>query len=177
MSHAPPTVGNLFSPKDPFTHANPAPKPYQNPGSHIVVFNTANKTSGTRGDFQIPIQMSNLLDGKNIHYVKIVNCSGFVVAATPAYSSVYVSIPTLAQPYTFNSMSGLENTLVGILMPYTNNSGAITFMASQNDNQPIYISDSSALIKNGFFNIKLINPLDGTTITPTTDYILTLEFS
>ena len=178
MSHAPPTVGNLFSPKDPYTNANPPPAPYQNPGSHIVVFNTANKTSGTRGDFQIPIQLSNLLDGKNIHYVKIVNCSGFVVAATPAYNSVYVSIPTLAQPYTFNSMSGLENTLVGILMPYIQTAaGATTFMSNQNDNVPIYIGDSSGLLKNGYFNIKLINPLDGSTVVPSVDYILTLEFS
>ena len=172
-----PTPANNFSPKTPYTPANPAPKRYENAGSHIVVLNTVNKTLGTRGDFQIPIQMSSILDAKNLHYVKIVNCSGFSVPATPPYSSVYVSIPTLTQPFTYNSMSGLENTFVGILMPYTNNAGAITFMSNQNDYQPIYIGDASGLLKNGFFNIKLIDPIDGSTVVPSVDYLLTLEFS
>lgn len=170
-----PSVGNTFSPKDPFTHANPAPAPYQNAGSHIVVFNTAKKTSGTTGNFQIPVQMSSILDAKNLHYVKIVNCSGFSVAS-PSYSSVYVSIPSLTQPYTFNSMSGLENTLVGFLPPYMNASGTITFLCNQNDNSPVYIGDASGLLKQGFFNIQLIDPT-GATVVPTVDYILTLEFS
>ena len=170
-----PHPGNNFAPKTPYTPANPRPETYKNAGSHIVVFNTANKTSGTTGNFQIPIQMSSILDAKNLHYVKLVNMSGFSVA-TPTYSSVYVSIPTLTQTYTYNSMSGLENTLVGILMPYTNNGGTITFMASQNDNQPTYIGDSSGLLKNGFFNINLIDPT-GATVVPSKDYIITLEFS
>lgn len=170
-----PSVGNTFSPKDPFTHANPAPAPYKNAGSHIVVFNTAKKTSGTTGNFQIPVQMSSILDAKNLHYVKIVNCSGFSVAS-PSYSSVYVSIPTLTQPFTYNSMSGLENTLVGFLPPYMNASGTITFLCNQNDNQPTYIGDASGLLKQGFFNIQLIDPT-GAIVNPPVDYILTLEFS
>ena len=170
-----PSVGNTFSPKDPFTHANPAPAPYQNAGSHIVVFNTAKKTSGTTGNFQIPVQMSSILDAKNLHYVKIVNCSGFSVAS-PSYSSVYVSIPTLTQPYTFNSMSGLENTLVGFLPPYMNASGTITFLANQNDNQQTYIGDASGLLKQGYFTIQLTDPT-GAIVNPPVDYILTLEFS
>lgn len=144
-----PTPGNNFAPKTPYTPANPRPETYKNAGKHTVVLNSADKTSGTRGNFQIPIQMSSVLDAKNLHYVKIVNMSGFSVD-TPDYSSVYVSIPTLTQPFTYNSMSGLENTLIGFLMPYTNNAGTITFMASQNDNQPTYIGDASGLLKNGF---------------------------
>lgn len=170
-----PHPGNLFSPKDPFTASNPAPAPYKNPGKHTVVFNTVNKTSGTRGDFQIPIQMSSILDAKNIHFVKIVNCSGFSVA-TPTYNSVYVSIPTLTQTFSYNSMSGLENTLIGFLPPYLNASGTITFVSNQNDNAPVYIGDVSGLLKQGFFNIKLIDPT-GATVVPSVDYILTLEFS
>lgn len=169
------SVGNVFSPKDPFTSANPAPKPYQNAGKHVVVFNTANKTSGTRGNFQIPVQMSSILDAKNLHYVKVVNMSGFSVSS-PTYNSVYISIPTLTQPFTYNSMSGLENTLVGFLPPYLNASGTITFLCNQNDNQPTYIGDASGLLKQGFFNVQLIDPT-GATVTPSTDYILTLEFS
>lgn len=170
------TVANGFAPKTPFTPANPRPEPYKNAGEHMVVFNSANKTSGTRGNFQIPIQMSSILDAKNIHYVKVVNMSGFSVSS-PSYSSVYVSIPTLTQPFSYNSMSGLENTLVGILPPYMNASGTITFLANQNDNSPTYIGDCSGLIKSGFFNIQLIDPTTGNIIVPSVDYILTLEFS
>ena len=170
-----PHPGNNFAPKDPYTAANPAPTPFKNPGSHIVVFNTAKKTSGTTGNFQIPIQMSSILDAKNIHSVKILNCSGFDIPSA-SNRSVYVSIPTLTQPFSYNSMSGLENTLLGILPPYMNASGTITFLANSNDNAPVYIGDCSGLIKNGFFNIQLIDPT-GAIVNPSLDYILTLEFS
>lgn len=166
---------NVFTPKNPFNAANPPPEPYENVGSHVVVFNTANKISGTTGDFNIPIQMSSILDAKNIHNVKILNMSGFSVAS-PTYNSVYVSIPALNQTFSYNSMSGLENTLIGFLPPYLNASGTVTFMCNSTDNDPVYIGDVSGLLKHGFFNIKLIDPT-GAIVNPSVDYIITLEFS
>ena len=172
-----PTPGNNFSPKNPFTPSNPAPRPYENPGSHTVVFNSANKTSGTTGNFLIPIQMSSILNSNNIHYVKILNVSGINIASPGTIYSLYVSIPTLTQPFSYNAKTGLENTIVGFLPPYTQtSSGATTFMCGQNDNAPVYIGDASGVLKNGFFNIQIVDPQNNV-VNPSTDIQITLQFS
>lgn len=147
---------------------------YKMPNTHRIVINTQNRISGGDAAPVVPIHISQMFDYSLVKHIKL-ESSGIIISNT-APVSVDIALMGISQPYSFNSCTNAENTVIGRIPPKFNNGSLFYSQALSPDNQEIYCEGLQGLLTAGQMQLQFLRN-DGTPYAMTGNIAMTFVVS
>lgn len=141
---------------------------------HKIIVNSSDRVRGTTYDFDVLVQIPNIMGLEKLRYVKVESVS-LLTSASP--TNLYLASGSFSSPYSYDSNTQNSNSILGTIPLKFLTNDMSYYQASAGDNDAVYSTNIESVLRNNIINLRLVKRDSTLATTFSGEYNVTLTFT